>query len=98
MDPFSLHDGYLCKNSRTGLRHKMDMSELDTATQQRVVGTLNARKGDLKIVKYATTSLKTYFIANHAYLERLEDGTVLVRELPSTITPSSAVCWNHTCC
>ena len=96
MESFSLHDGYLCKNKFNGLRHKVDVSGLDADQQKRVVDTLNARKEELKIVKYATTKLKIYFISNHAYLERFGDGRVALHDLPPLSQPARLQ-WNHIC-
>ena len=97
MATFFLHDGFLCTHgSDSGVRKKkVDMRGIDATRQQQIIQTLNSRKDELKIVKYAASLWKIYFIANHAYLERLGDGSVTMHDLPPAAP--FVLQWNHIC-
>ena len=87
---FSLHDGFLCKEKFNGRKHKVELSSLGgEVRQQEIVDTLNARLGELRIVKNVLTKIKTYCILDHVYLERRSRGEVTLYPIPiSTLTPT----------
>ena len=104
MELFVLHEGHLCKcsdddhdkDNTVAPKRKVDLSSMHHARQQRVVQTLNERKEELKVVKYANSKWKVYYIANHAYLERLESGRLVVHDLPPLCFPVSPL--HHLSC